>query len=133
MRGAHDVWRAPLAWLAVLVLSGAAAGAAWVRAGLPLPGCSLRAWTGLPCATCGTTRMLRALVAGDLASAVMFHPVAFLAAIGVVGWALVAVTLVVSGRSLRPIVPGPRVRRVLPVLAAGAVVLSWIYQVWRHL
>ena len=132
MRKTQDVWTGPLTWLGVLVLSSAAAGAAWIRAGLPLPGCPLRDWTGVPCAACGTTRMLRALVAGDLASAVAFHPIAFAGGIGLVVWAVVAMILVLSGRSLRPIRPGARAQRAIAILAAILVVLSWAYQIWRH-
>lgn len=66
-------------WLAV-ALAGAAllgwAGAWAVRAwGVSLPGCPTKALLGIPCATCGGTRCLLALTAGDLAGAFHWHPV----------------------------------------------------------
>jgi len=44
--------------------------------GLTLPPCPLKELTGLPCATCGLTRMAQALGRGDIAEALHWHPVA---------------------------------------------------------
>ncbi|HJN36699.1 MAG: DUF2752 domain-containing protein [Prochlorococcus sp.] len=40
---------------------------------LPLPGCPLRALTGLPCPTCFLTRSMLAALRGDLAGALELH------------------------------------------------------------
>lgn len=42
----------------------------------PLPGCPLKALTGLPCATCGLTRCFLALGQGRWAEAFHWHPAA---------------------------------------------------------
>jgi hypothetical protein len=48
---------------------------------IPLPGCPLRHFTGIPCPTCGMTRSFVALAKGDLATSItqhLFGPVLFL-------------------------------------------------------
>jgi hypothetical protein len=67
-------------WFALAVLLGLPAGFLALRlldwAGLGLPPCLFKQFTGLPCATCGLTRMARAFAAGDVAAAFRWHPVA---------------------------------------------------------
>jgi hypothetical protein len=67
-------------WLALSVLLGIPAGLLVLRGmdavGLGLPPCVFHRFTGLPCATCGMTRMVRALAAGDLGAAFHWHPAA---------------------------------------------------------
>jgi hypothetical protein len=66
-------------WVAWAVFAGLPAGLAALRlldlAGLRLPPCLFHRFTGLPCATCGMTRMARALLHADLAGAFHWHPV----------------------------------------------------------
>jgi hypothetical protein len=45
---------------------------------LAFPPCPFKALTGLACATCGLTRCVRALAAGNLREAFHWHPVAVL-------------------------------------------------------
>lgn len=67
-------------WLAGAVLAGIPAALLALRgleaAGLRLPPCLFHRLTGLPCATCGMTRMARAFMRGDLAAAFHWHPAA---------------------------------------------------------
>jgi hypothetical protein len=74
----------------------AAAAFAWTPERLPLPRCAFKAWTGLDCLTCGLTRSLHAAVRGDLAEAVVSHPIGpILLAVGVVAagiWGIEAAT-----------------------------------------
>ncbi len=80
-----------LPWLAGGILLGVPAGLLALKlldaAGLRLPPCLFRQATGWPCATCGLTRMARALAEGDLPAAFHWHPVA---AVGVLLLPLVA-------------------------------------------
>jgi hypothetical protein len=115
------------------VLSSAVAGAVWLRLGLPTPGCRFREWTGLPCATCGTTRMLRALLAGDLANAILLNPMVFFALVAVGAWSLVASIRALTGRPAWPIAQGPPARRALAAAAALGLAAGWAYQIWRAL
>lgn len=66
-----------MAWA---VFGGGAAGWVLLRlldaTGWRLPPCLFHRLTGLPCATCGMTRMARAFAAGDLGAAFHWHPVA---------------------------------------------------------
>jgi len=110
---------------------GLGLAALWLRLGLPLPVCPLRQWTGIPCPTCGATRMVRAVLAGEPVRALAANPLLFLVLTGVAVWA-VAATL---GRVLR--LPGWRVTLEPHEwwLVRGAAVLAiagdWIYLLWR--
>ena len=61
----------------------AAAGAVLFAVAPALPGrltqCLLKAGTGVPCPTCGLTRVLEALARGDVAAALAINPLALLA------------------------------------------------------
>ncbi len=58
-------------WVA---LAAGVLGVAWLHWGFPLPECPVARWTGLPCPTCGGTRMALALLAGNGAAALRFNP-----------------------------------------------------------
>lgn len=82
-----------LLWLAV---GGASAiiGVIWLRSGLPTPPCRFESLTGIPCATCGSTRSLTCLVHGDLAGALAWNPLVFaLAALAAILMAYAAIVL----------------------------------------
>jgi uncharacterized protein DUF2752 len=99
--------------------------------GLPTPSCALKNWTGLPCATCGTTRLLRAVASGDLLGALSLNPLVFCALAAVTTWsALSIMRLVVDVPAWRLVLePADRGRLVLGL--AAAVVLNWLYLLWR--
>ena len=123
--------RAAGLWVGGLGLCAAAAAAAWIRLGLPSPGCRFREWTGLPCATCGTMRMLRELLAGDVAAAIRFNPMMFAVLLALVGWTFGSLVLILTGRPSRRIELGPRARRVLVLAAMVVFAAGWAYQIWR--
>lgn len=82
------------------VLAASLAGAfSWLRAIGPVPlMCPFHWATGLPCLTCGSTRALAALAAGDLLTSLRFHPAVlpgFVAALLYLSyaWAVVALRL----------------------------------------
>ena len=57
---------------------------------LRLPTCTFRTLTGLPCVACGGTRAFVSLAQGEWLAAVRFNPLATVAALGSVGWAIFA-------------------------------------------
>lgn len=61
---------------------------AWIQLGLPRLFCPFRAITGLPCPTCGSTRMVEALAAGNAARAFQSNPMVFLILAGIAIWAM---------------------------------------------
>lgn len=66
--------------------------------------CVFKAGTGIPCPTCGTTRVLEALAAGDVGTALATNPLAVIALAGSALY-LVYAWLVVAGIT-RPWRPG---------------------------
>ena len=116
-------------WTGGVLLLGAAASALWLRLGLPLPGCGFREWAGVPCATCGTTRMVQALLSGDLAQAVAWNPLVFVVLTGIGAWSVLSALRLGFDLPQRRIVLDRREHRVLRVLAILAVLAGWIYVV----
>jgi hypothetical protein len=95
---------------------------------LPFTVCTFKAFTGWPCATCGTTRAAARLVRGDLAGALALNPATTLAGLGLVPWALCDLALLRRGRALVVSV-APVLRRALTVLLAAALLANWAYLV----
>lgn len=118
-------------WVGAVLLSSGVAAAVWLRAGLPVPDCRLREWTGMPCATCGTTRMLRALLAGDLAEAIALNPMTFAVLAALAAWSLGTSILAPGGSRVQATAPGSRTRRALLIGAAIVLAAGWAYQLWR--
>ncbi len=106
--------------------------AVWLFSGLPVPGCVFRAWTGLPCLTCGGTRCVRGLLAGDFTAAAAWNPLVFA---GVVLGAMfvvyaVVVTLFRLPRFRVESWPAP-VFNALRIVAVLLLAANWIYLVRR--
>ena len=85
----------PMVGAALLVVGLPAV--AWLRLGLPVPACALKHWTGLPCVTCGSTRLAQALLRGDLLEAASWNPLVFGALTVVVVWAAASTVRAVLG------------------------------------
>ena len=113
------------------LLAAVAALALWIRLDLPRPICRMRAWTGIPCPTCGSTRMIEALFAGDLLGAFAWNPLVFVALVFVALWIALRGIRVLFGLPAWRIVLTPYERRVLLVLALALVAAGWTYLV-RH-
>ncbi len=101
-----------------------------------LPGrltrCLFKAGTGLPCPTCGTTRLLEALARGEPGVALAVNPLAFLALAGG-GLYLLYAWLVLAG-GLRPVRLGwltPPMPMWLRLGLPAALVVNWIYLLAR--
>jgi hypothetical protein len=95
---------------------------------LPILVCLFRAATGIPCLTCGATRALAGLAAGDVGGALAMNPLATLGAFALVPWGLGDLALMTRGRALALEV-GPSAGRILRVLAVTAVLANWAYLV----
>lgn len=78
--GPYEVtWPVLVALAGTLIAAGfRVAFALWGRVPVPLPVCLLYTLTGIPCATCGTTRAFQALARGDVASALAYQPLIML-------------------------------------------------------
>ena len=94
---------------------------------LPLPFCGLKRLTGIPCPFCGSTRCLQACSRLDIAQAVCWNPLTFLACLGVVLWLGVWIADVLFNRrglsAVRRWLAAPALEPVLII----AVLLNWIY------
>jgi hypothetical protein len=123
----EDLWR----WLALV---GAVLLIGLLVAALHVCGvrvCLFHRFTGLPCLTCGGSRALAALLAGDFAGAFRVQPlVCVLAAAGLSGAAVRTLGLVVWRRKLSVKLP-PAAGRLFAVLGAVLVACNWAYLVWR--
>ncbi len=93
-----------------------------------LPPCGFLSLTGLPCATCGCTTAFALAVDGQLLRAFVVQPAGVAFALAVAGAALLSGWCVLSGASLAPVgrfIWRPR----FVILAAGLVLLAWLYKI----
>lgn len=114
---------------AVLGLAGGAIGLAADRLGLdrlPFTLCAFKALTGLPCASCGSTRALARLARLDLAGALALNPVFAAAALLLGAWAIADLALLVRGRTLSLEVSA-RQSALLSLAVGAALALNWAY------
>ncbi len=122
----------PGAWVGTMLVLGAAAAAAWLRLGLPLPVCRLREATGVPCATCGSTRMVEALLSGDVAAALAWNPLVFAVLTAVSVWAAYSVARLTLGLPGWRLVLERRERLSAGLLAVSLFAAGWAYVLWYH-
>src|SRR4028118_1964024 len=73
-----------LLWFWVSV-AAAALATFWLQWQLPIPECPVARWAGLPCPTCGGTRLMRSLFDGNIGHAFRWNPLLFLALVSGVG------------------------------------------------
>ena len=85
--------------------------------------CPLKLLTGFPCPTCGATRGVLHLIAGDILAGMLCNPLLF------VSLGLVALALGLRAAFARTVrvdlTPGQR--RIAWIVAAGAVLVNWAY------
>ena len=111
---------------------GGAATAVWLRLGLPRPVCLLREWTGIPCPTCGTTRLIEALLSGDLLGALAWNPLVFLILTAVAVWAVLSAASFAFRLPTWRVAFSPRERTGARILAIAALVGGWAWVLWRN-
>ena len=105
-----------------------AAAAVWLLRldRIPLTLCVFKGLTGLPCPTCGSTRVLGRLFALDFAGALAMNPFTTLVTVLVAAWAAADLALLPRRRALDLDVP----KRLGFALRVGALVLflaNWVY------
>ena len=105
-----------------------AAAAVWLLQldRIPLTLCVFKGLTGLPCPTCGSTRVLARLFALDFAGALAMNPFTTLVTVLVAAWAVADLALLPRRRALDLDVP----KRLGFALRVGALVLflaNWVY------
>jgi hypothetical protein len=118
-------------WLFV-TLSLALIGLVWLRSGVPMPECTWKNLTGIPCPGCGATRTVRLLLDGAIRDALLMNPLFFAVAAGVALYDVYAAVVVAFGL--------PRLRfENLPAwsggpIRIGAVALivgNWFWLIFR--
>jgi hypothetical protein len=93
---------------------------------LPFTVCYFKALSGLPCATCGSTRAAGCLAHGDLLGALAMNPLATVGLLALVPWALADLVLLTHRRALDLSV-STRAGHVLRVAVVLALLVNWAY------
>ena len=119
------------AMVVAALLSVGLSAATWLRLGLPIPGCTLKHWTGLPCLTCGSTRLAQALLRGDLLEAAAWNPLVFVALALIVLWVAASTMRALFGLPSWRLVLAVGERRAAGLTAVSVVVAGWVYLVVR--
>ena len=114
-----------------VLLAGAGLAAVWLQLGLPRPLCLFREWTGIPCPSCGSTRLAEALLAGDLVGAIAHNPLVFGALAGVAVWAVLSASRWAFGLPAWRLVTRPGERLALRVGAVLVLFAGWAYLVLK--
>ena len=91
--------------------------------------CPLRAWAGLPCATCGMTHAFVALAHGEVAAAFAASPLGALLAGG--AWLYAALDLLRAAAGAPWPDLGERAWRWLATAAVASVVVNWAWLLAR--
>ena len=110
---------------------GAGLATLWLRLGLPLPDCRFHDWTGLPCPTCGSTRMAESLLHGSVVEALSWNPLVFLGLTGVALWACASTIQRLFGFPAFRLALDSRERIALRLAAVLTIAASWSYLIWR--
>jgi hypothetical protein len=93
---------------------------------LPFTVCYLKAFTGIPCPTCGSTRAVGCLAHGDLPGAFAMNPLATAALLALLPWAMADLALLTRGRALGLSV-SPGAGRVLRLVVVVTILANWAY------
>ena len=92
-----------------------------------LPVCTFKALVGIPCPTCGATRVTLALASLDFSAALRINPLATVALMAFVVGGLIAGLSALWGRPLKE--PGWNLRPIERLGVVAVVVANWAYLV----
>jgi hypothetical protein len=116
-----------LVWSSVAAVS-LFAFAAWARLhDAPTLPCVFHLVTGLPCVTCGGTRALMSLLAGEPLAALRWNPLVSLAALCSAAYVLYAVTVVAARLPRVTAHAGPMERRAARMATVATITLNWAF------
>ena len=93
---------------------------------VPLTFCMFKGLTGMPCPTCGSTRVAGRLFELDPAGALLMNPFTTVLAVVITAWAVVDVILLPRRRALR-VGLSRSAGRVFRVVAFVAFFANWVY------
>jgi hypothetical protein len=117
---------------AVIAGAALALGAAvrWLHLdSLPIPLCTFRALTGIPCFGCGSTRALGLLGRLDVRGAFLMQPLITTVFLGMAAWGLADLVLLVSGRRALGFECSNREAILLTWGLLVLALLNWVYLV----
>jgi hypothetical protein len=114
-----------------VLIFGAGLAALWLWLALPRPVCTFRIVTGIPCPTCGSTRLAEKLFAGDLWGALAASPLVAAALTAVALWGLWSTIAWLAGWPPRRVILEARERLALRILAVLVLAAGWAYLIWR--
>ena len=107
--------------------------ATWARLVGTLPfACPFRSLTGLPCPTCGATRALAALAAGDFGGSLRLNPAVLPASAATAVYALYALAVVAFGLPRIRVHLSAREATVARRATVFAVALFWAFLIVRR-
>lgn len=89
----------------------------------PAPLCNFRRLTGLPCPTCGTTRMVLALGRADFTAALAYNPLALLLLAVAVAWLVLRTVF----RRRIVLITSTAARRAWTTVLIVLVLANWAY------
>jgi hypothetical protein len=114
--------------LGLAMIAGAVAVRLFHLDHLAITLCTFKRITGLPCATCGSTRALGRLAHLDLPGAVSMNPLATLSMLAIAVWAIVDLVMLPRRRSLE-LQLSSREWQAVGIASAVALVVNWAYLV----
>jgi hypothetical protein len=97
-----------------------------------LPSCVFRSLTGISCPTCGSTRALSNLAAGELAAALSMNPLFVLLVLSGVAWLVLDIVHLLFRPRVPALVLAPAESTALRVLAFLLFLANWVFLVVRH-
>jgi len=102
-------------------------GALAILGGSIAPPCIFHYFTGLPCPTCGTTRGIRALIHGDIISALSFNPLVIGG--GILLFLYIAAGLIFKLKTGKFPEPQWTKKRIfiLRIMIITTVAINWVY------
>jgi Protein of unknown function (DUF2752) len=113
-------------WVAVASAAGICALVAWAR-DVPVPRCTFKLLTGLPCPTCGAARALRALASLDPGAALALNPLVTVAILAVAGYLVYAAFVVVTRSPRVRVQLGSRDWVAIRIASAVLLTCNWVY------